>query len=188
MDIREPTRARARRAFERAQLRTGVATVAPIVLLVPLAALLHAGAMPSALAPIAAALAAVLFAAGWRGDGWRRGAPIGLLAGLPGLLLPRLVLAPITNCDACMPGTMPAATCFLVCGGAGLLAGAVVGALAARDRSPLRFALAAATIACLTAALTCVVAGMAGMTGIAAGIATSSVPAALLRTRVRSAL
>jgi hypothetical protein len=186
MDIREQARVRARGAFERAQLRAGVAVVAPIALVVPLAALLHAAAMPAALAPIALALAAALFVAGWRGDGWRRGAPIGLLAGLPGLLLPRLVLAPITRCDTCMPSVMPAGTCFLVCGGAGLVAGAVVGALAARDAHPLRFALSAATIACLTAALTCVVAGMAGISGIAAGIAASSVPTALLRAPSRT--
>jgi hypothetical protein len=181
MDIREQTRLRARRAFEREQLKLGVATVAPIALLVPLAALLHASSMPASLAPIAIALAAALFLAGWRGDGWRRGAPIGLLAGLPGLLLPRLVLAPIAHCDACVPGLLPPGTCFLVCGGAGLVAGAVVGALAARDASPLRFALAAAAIACLTAALTCVVAGMAGIAGIAAGITAASVPTVLLR-------
>ena len=184
MDIREMTRARARRAFERAQLRAAVWTAAPLAVIAPLAMLLHQGAMPSATGPIALALGAALLIAGWRGGGWRRGAPVGLVAGLPGLLLPRVVLAPIGHCAMCEPLAVSATTCFLACGGGGLVAGVVVGALAARDASPVRFALAAATIACLTAALTCVVAGMAGVTGITAGLAASIAPVALLRARV----
>ncbi len=183
MDIRDRTRRRARLAYERAQLRAGLATALPLVLIVPLAMILHDGEMPGALGPIALALAAVMFAFGWRGGAWRRAAPFGLLAGLPGLLLPRLVLAPLGHCPACMPMSVPAGTCFLTCGAAGLIAGLVIGGLAARDASPARFALAAAAVACLTAALTCVVAGMAGVTGIAAGVAVSAVPAILLRPR-----
>jgi hypothetical protein len=187
MDIRDRARFRARRAFERAQLRAAVWTAAPFAVIAPLAVLMHQGAMPSATGPIALALGVALFAAGWRGGAWRRGAPIGLAAGLPGLLLPRVVLAPLGHCAMCAPLDVSGMTCFLACGGAGLVAGVVVGALAARDAAPVRFALAAATIACLTAALTCVVAGMAGLTGVAAGIAASTAPAALLRTRARPA-
>jgi hypothetical protein len=187
MDIRDQTYLRARRAFERAQLRAAVWTAAPLAVIAPLAALLHQGAMPSATGPLALALVAALLLAGWRGDGWRRGAPAGLVAGLPGLLLPRVVLAPLGHCAMCAPLDVSATTCFLACGGAGLVAGVVVGALAARDAAPVRFALTAATIACLTAALTCIVAGMAGLAGVAAGVAASIAPAAILRTRARVA-
>ncbi|HTJ46665.1 MAG TPA: hypothetical protein VL463_31380 [Kofleriaceae bacterium] len=184
MEVRE----RARRAYERAQIRIGIETAAPLIVLVPLAMVLHQGGMPSSVAPIAFALAAILFASGWRGDGWRRAAPIGLLAGLPGLVIPRLVLAPLGHCPACDPMMIDAATCFLVCGGAGMVAGITIGVLAARDASPVRFAIGAAAIACLTAALTCVVAGMAGIAGVAAGVAVSTAPAVMLGARARASL
>jgi hypothetical protein len=187
MDIRDRARLRARRAFERAQWRAAFVTAAPLAVIAPLAALLHEGATPSATGLIAIALGAALLVAGWRGDGWRRGATVGLVAGLPGLLLPRVVLAPIGHCAMCAPLDVSGMTCFLACGGAGLFAGVVVGALAARDPAPVRFAITAGAIACLTAALTCIVAGMAGVTGIAAGIAASTAPAAILRARAHIA-
>jgi hypothetical protein len=110
--------------------------------------------------------------------------PVGLLAGLPGLIVPRLLLAPLGACAACEPMARPASTCFLACGGAGVIAGLAIGALAARDASPARFAIAAAAVACLTASLTCAIAGFAGVLGIAAGMAATTAPALLLRARV----
>jgi hypothetical protein len=182
MEARELARARARRAYEIGQLRAATILLAPAAAVIALAALLHDGGMPTALAPLAIALAVAIVGFGWRGGAWRRGAPVGLIAGLPGLLLPRLVLAKVGHCAACAPLDVSAATCFLYCGGAGLIAGLAVGALAARDESPLRFAAAAVVIACLTAALTCVIAGLAGVTGIAAGLVVSTAPA-IVRAR-----
>src|SRR5437016_4421619 len=118
MDTRDRiVRDRVRRAYERGQLRAGLFTAAPLLVLAPLAALLHRGAVPGSTPAIALALGAVLVGFGWRGGAWRRAVPVGVLSGLPGLIVPRLVLAPLGACAACEPMARSASTCFLACGG-----------------------------------------------------------------------
>ena len=81
--------ARTRRAYERGRLRHGLRAAAAVI---PMAVLsLIACERPALTMAGALALSVVVAAASWRGQGLARGGRLGLLAGLPALLLPVLV-------------------------------------------------------------------------------------------------
>jgi hypothetical protein len=75
-------------------------------------------------------------------------------------------------------------TCIAACLVGGLLAGAVVARAAAHQGSErVRFLGTASAVAALTGALGCMVAGAAGVVGMAAGVAALSTPVLLLPLR-----
>ena len=125
----------------------------------------------------AAALAATLAALGWRGGALRRGAFAGVIAGLPPLVVPSLVLALSSNghghCAACEPRSM--LPCMLACFGSSSLVGIFVGDRAIADASPRRYAFAAVAAAALTGLLGCGTTGLGGALGVVAGVVAGGV-------------
>lgn len=159
---------RARLVYERAHLATGLRGAVLAAGLVALAYGLHE--MSSAAWLIAAGLAAVLGALGWRGGAWRRGALAGVLAGLPPLIAPSLVFAASHggHCPTCHDGaTLP---CMITCFATSSLVGLLVGHRAVTDAVPRRFAIAAITTAALTGLLGCGTTGLGGALGVVIGL------------------
>ena len=170
--------ARSRRAYERAMLARAVRDVWPVLLLAPLALLLHAPAQTaSTIAAIAGVLAVALIALGWRGGPWRRGALPGVLSGLPVFVVPSLVAPRAEHCAlACSPGGAASSSCALACLGVALVAGVLLGRRAGRDARPVEYTLAAAVTGGLTASLTCSAAGGFAVLGAIAGLVAGSIP------------
>jgi hypothetical protein len=168
-------KARARAAYERALFVRAALGAWPVVLLIPLALLVHRPAStPPTIAALGAALAVALVACGWRGGAWRRGGDAGLVAGVPLFLVPMLV-APRDACaHACAHG--PAMACVVACTAIGAAAGLALGLAARRDPSPVARALAGVVVAGLVGSLTCVIAGSAALLGAAAGLAAGTAP------------
>jgi hypothetical protein len=164
---------RVRRAYEGAHLfhaLVGLAIVAGVSLLA--AALHHTSAVSWLLA---ITLAGLLGTLAWRGGAWRRGAFAGVLAGLPPLIVPSLVVAMSTtpHCAGC--SETPTWWCVLACFGSSSIVGTLVGHRATIDRSPLRFALAALSTAALTGLLGCGTTGLGGAAGVLVGLAAGGV-------------
>lgn len=179
MISREPIdlRRRARRAYEAGRWQHGLRDAWPVAFLVPIAFALHGPATSVATAISAGLLAAVLVTAAWRGGAWRRGALVGVVAGLPLFMAPSFLVPTDAECGmACARAATPWLTCFTGCAMAALAGGLVVGLLARRDRAPLAYAASAGIAAALTASMTCTLAGAAGVLGALAGLAAASVP------------
>lgn len=163
---------RARHAYERAHVGSGVRGVALGLVLTIVAVALHRTTEMTWL--VAATLAATLATFGWRGGAWRRGSLAGLLAGVPVFVAPAIYfLMTRGHCAGCAAG--PSLICVLVCVGTSLGAGALVGHLATRDHAPRRFALGAVATALLTGLLGCGTVGVAGAIGVILGVATGGV-------------
>ena len=166
MTVPEPLR----RAYERGRLARAAADSAPVCVL-SLCCLL-AGSPGVAQVALCCALPLTFGALRWRGQGWGRGAWLGLLAGLPALLAPLCLQATGHPCegDACWRWS------GAVCIGVGALAGALVG-LWGRDRAT---ALGALGVAALGAALGCVPLGIGVVGGavFALGVSAAGVGAA----------
>ena len=124
---------------------------------------------------VALTLAATLGVLAWRGGAWRRGALAGVVAGLPPLIIPSIVLAMSNrgHCSGCTPAAQWA--CVLACFGSGSLVGILVGYRAIADRSPARFALAAIATGALTGLLGCSSVGLGGATGVVIGLVAGGV-------------
>lgn len=175
----EPTvSARARRAYERGRLLRGLGYTWPLLGLIPAALWLHAASL-GRIALVAAALAIALVAAAWRGRGWARGALPGVLGGLPAFFVPYLVAPAGSSCERCAHPDAHWSTCLALCFAASLSTGVVLAVLARRDRDPRGFAASAALMAALTAAITCSLAGAAGLGGVALGVTAASLPVLL---------
>ncbi len=159
---------RARRAYEMTHLISASMALALGGVLVVVAAALHHTSNTSWM--FAATLVLGLAALAWRGGAWRRGALAGVLAGLPPLIVPTLVIAmsPGPQCASC--DTAPAWYCVLSCLVASSLVGLAVGHRAISDRSPARFAAAALTTTALTGLLGCGTTGLGGAAGIVVGL------------------
>ncbi|HEU0035407.1 MAG TPA: hypothetical protein VFQ53_32580 [Kofleriaceae bacterium] len=158
---------RARRAYERAHVVSGLRGLATAVVLVVVAVALHPTS--SAMWLVAATLAATLAVLGWRGGAWRRGAVAGVVAGLPPLLAPAVVFALTrTHCTGCE--TAASWPCLIACFGSSSLVGIFVGTRAIVDASPVRFAVGALATAALTGLLGCATTGLGGATGIVVGV------------------
>jgi hypothetical protein len=164
---------RARDAYERAHVTSGLRGVAVALGLTALAIGLHRTTSSTWL--VAALLGATLATLGWRGGVWRRGALAGVLAGLPVFVAPVVVFAlgHGGHCPDCELG--PTWTCLVTCFGTSSLAGIAVGRFALADASPPRFAAAAFAAAVLTGLLGCATTGLGGATGIVIGLGAGSV-------------
>jgi len=123
----------------------------------------------------AGALAAALGVLGWRGGALRRGAVAGVIAGLPTLVVPALVLmlSGGTHCEACASDAM--LPCMLACFGSSSLVGILVGYRASTDTAPRRYAIAAIAAAALTGLLGCGTTGLGGAVGIVAGVVAGGI-------------
>ena len=128
------TEVRARRAYEGAMLRLGLARAAIVTGAVAVLVALDVARQPSP-AWLLLVFAVWLFV-GWRGALIWRGALGGLLAGLVALALPMTILRP---CCAAMTSAM-SCTRPEVCVGAGVALGVVVVATLPRLRSPGQWA------------------------------------------------
>jgi len=167
---RADIRRRAARAYELGRAAAALRQVAPFALLlvgVPLVTGSGSGAIGAALA----ATAAVTL---WLGGVVGRAARVGLLAGLAPLLAPIAVGGIGHRCSGCGPAAaMP--LCIAMCVGAGAVAGALLGLLAARESRRLTFAAIALGFAGTAGALGCVFAGAGGLFGMAIGLTLGGV-------------
>ena len=160
---------RVHRAYEGAHVATAARGVALALAVTVAAVALHRTSNTSWI--VAIALAATLAGLAWRGGAWRRGGFAGVLAGLPPLIVPTLVIAltsPTLHCDGC--ATTPMWWCVLSCFAASSIVGALVGHRATLDRSPVRFAAAALSTASLTGLLGCGTIGLGGAAGVVIGL------------------
>jgi hypothetical protein len=172
---------RARRAYETSHV---VAAFKALVLggvLVIVASTLHHTSRATWM--FAATLVLALPALAWRGGSWRRGALAGVLAGLPPLIVPTLVIALSAGPQCASCDTSPSWFCVLSCLGASSLVGLVVGHRAVSERSPSRFAMAALTTAALTGLLGCGTTGLGGAAGVVVGIVAGGVTGWLVGAR-----
>jgi hypothetical protein len=174
MDADSVLAGRARRAYERGRVYLGLRAAAAVA---PMAGLsLIACGRPAATFAGSLALAALATSAVWWGRDVARGARLGLVAGLPPLLLPVLVEA---TGHVCAPQL-----CLLFPGAC--IAGGLIGGLAlgfrARKVALSGSALAvAALVAGLTGSLGCLVAGAAGLMGLILGLASGVTPVLVVR-------
>ena len=167
----EDLRARARRAYERGRLRRALPVAVAIPPVASLAFVQGVEPLPSVLCAIALAIAVAVLL--YRGQDWGRGARAGLAAGMAPFAFPILVEA-----------SGSPALCELLpwfCAAGGVCAGLV---LASRRRAlvkkPSAYWIAAALVAALAGAVGCLIAGVAGLLGLAAGLAVGAAPALVL--------
>ena len=167
MSLPEPLR----RAYERGRIARAAAEGAPVVAL----SLCCAGAGSPGLAQLAlcCALPLTFGALRWRGQGWGRGAWLGLVAALPPMLAPLCLQAAGHPCggDACWRWS------GALCIGVGALAGVLVG-LWATERSSRVGAL---VVAVLGAALGCVPLGLGVVGGAVLALGVSAVGVGAVR-------
>ena len=173
--------ARARRAYEAGRALKGLRLAAVVV--VPMAALsVVACGRPEATAIAAGALATLVAGSEWRGLGSGRGARVGVLAGLPPLLLPPLFAVTVRVCDPtlCMSGSFRASQTVL-CLACGIVSGIVVGGWVARRDIGAAGLTAAVLAAGLAGSLGCLAAGFGGVMGLAAGLGLGATPLIVFR-------
>lgn len=164
----------ARHAYERGRWKLGLRCalfVLPVALL-PLRHCLQAGRGALMLA-VLATLATLVALFHWRGQEYARGASVGLVAGLSPLLLPLVAgwFAPV--CSAVICGFLPVAS---VAGGF-LGALALTGAGLLGERPGAGFWLGATSVTLTLGAAGCLHIGLAGLAGLALGLAAGAVPA-----------
>jgi len=160
---------RARHAFEVGRVLLGLRRS---VVVVPMAALsLIACGRPVATWLAAGLLAAVVVVFEWRGEGFGRAARIGLWAGVAPFLLP--ILVPLTGriCGTSLCSLYP-----VVCLLGGVAGGAVVGGLSVRQGGDKRLLPAAGVVTLLAGTLGCLIAGLAGLAGLALGLGLGATP------------
>lgn len=166
--------ARTRRAYERGRVRHGLRVAAWVV---PMAVLsLIACERPVASLATAMTLATLATVAIWRGQDLARGARLGLLAGLPALLLPVLVGATGHVCGADVCRLYPAA-----CIAGGLIGGVALGWRGRKAGLPFGAFAVGGLVVGLTGSLGCLVAGAAGLLGLLFGLASGLTPALVVR-------
>ncbi|MCH9651221.1 MAG: hypothetical protein K0U98_23555 [Deltaproteobacteria bacterium] len=164
---------RARRAYELGRLRSQLhwATLA----LAPLALGLHFSGKTAAMFGTCILLSLLILALRWRGQQYAQGVLPGLTAGLLALSVP--VLA----CSSGLCPARPSPLLLTLCVGGGVMAGAVVTLRALSTQCcSVPFLLAAASVAAVTASLTCAVAGVSGILGMILGLAVASSPVLVL--------
>lgn len=161
---------RARRAYELGRLRAKL----PVALfaLPPAAVALEVCGRPWVTLPAALLLAVALVAAHWRGEAAARGAGAGLLGGALAFVAPILA----SGTGMCPVGSSLAM--LAVCWGGGLLGGGVLALFARRaPQERALFLVAGGTVAALTGALGCLLAGGGGLVGVAVGLGLGMAPA-----------
>jgi hypothetical protein len=176
---------RARLAYERSHLLAALRGAALAGALAVLAYGLHR--MSSAVWLVAVCLAAVLAGLGWRGGAWRRGALAGVIAGLPPLIAPTLMIAASRGWHCAMCDRGPTVPCLLACLATSAVVGLLVGHRAVTDGSPRRFAIAAITSAALTGLLGCGTTGLGGAAGVVLGLVAGGAAGWIAATRAAHA-
>lgn len=165
---------RVRRAYELGRVLLGLRRAAIVA---PMTALsLLACERPGATWVAASLLATAVVILEWRGLAFARGARVGLLAGIPPLLLPLLVRATFHVCNAsfCLPYAG-------VCLAAGVVGGGFMGLSAVRRGVGGSGVAAAGLVASLAGTLGCLVAGVGGVVGLIIGLGLGAVPLIVLR-------
>ena len=164
---------RVRRSYERAHVVAGLRGAAIAGALTVLAVGLHRTTDLTWL--VVGTLAITLGVLGWRGGATRRGSLAGVIAGLPPMIAPGVfsVIVHGGHCPSC--ATSPSLGCVLTCLVTSAAVGIAVGARAARDASPRRYALSAMATASLTGALGCGTTGLGGSVGIVVGLVAGGV-------------
>jgi hypothetical protein len=119
-------------------------------------------------------LAAAIVGFLWRGQDYGRGVRVGMLLGAPAFALPLLGCAS----GVCVAG--PSAPLVALCLGGGVACGLALSLRARRRRYSAAFLGSAATVAALTAALGCSVAGLGGALGAAISLALAASPGLVL--------
>ncbi len=163
--------AAARHAYERGRVKQGLRRalfVLPVSLL-PLHACMEAG-RGTLMLLIIATLGVLIVLFHWRGEDYARGATIGWIAGLSPLFLPLVTswLTPI--CSTIICGFLPAAS---VAGGF-LAALSLAGAGLLGERPTIGFWFAAISVTVTLGAAGCLHVGLAGLTGLALGLAAGT--------------
>jgi len=171
-------RPRARRAYELGRARLGAKAAAVVLALA--AAAVALGRPVEVTALLAAALLPLTAVLAFRGRAAGRAVWPALLAGSGAMLMPLAVRA---GCNVFGPSCMR--FCLPACVLGGVLVGAAVAVLAAREAEGEReFLLAGIAVAGLAASLGCTLAGAAGVLGMAAGAVAAGTPVWLgARTR-----
>lgn len=159
---------RARRAYEATHVLALLCGIGIAVAIAAVAAALHHVSATSWV--FAGTLAVALGALAWRGGAWRRGAFAGVLAGLPPLITPIVVIALSAGPQCASCDTGPSWWCALACLGTSSVVGLLVGHRAMADRSPARFTAAALSTAALTGLLGCGTIGLGGAAGVVIGL------------------
>jgi hypothetical protein len=171
----EALKGRARLAYERGRWTRALIAAAPIPPVASLAFVRCAQPFTSVVCSVALALlVAVLLQ---RGRDWGRGARAGLVAGLAPFLLP-IAIETFGSPELCEQ--LP-----WFCAAGGVCAGLIL-ALALRRRGvpimdPRSYWMAAGLVTLLAGAVGCLLAGAAGLGGLALGLAAGAVPALVAR-------
>lgn len=164
----------ARHAYERGRMKQGIRRalfVLPVALL-PLQHCIQTGRTALMLLVIAT-LGALIVLFHFRGQDYARGANIGIVAGLSPLLLPVVTNWFTPICSTVICGILPVAS---VAGGF-LGALALTGAGLLGERPSPGFWLAATAVTVTLGAAGCLHVGLAGLGGLALGLAAGALPA-----------
>jgi hypothetical protein len=165
---------RARGAYERGRVALGLLTASSVLPMAVLSFL--ACGRPAATVSGAFALVVLVATAVWRGQDAGRGARLGLLAGVPPLLLPVVVRTTGHLCSADV--------CFLfpfACLAGGLIGGLVLGVFGVRAKLGPTGIAVAGVAAGLAGSLGCIVAGAIGVVVLVLGLAGGLAPALACR-------
>ncbi len=167
MDRRPDLKERALRAYERGRLRRALVPAALIPPVASLAFVQCAQPLPSI--ACAVALGVVVAAMLHRGQDWGRGARAGLAAGIAPFLVPPAIEA------IGSPALCDALPWFCAAGGA--VAGLVLASRrSVRLENARAYWVTAALVTLLAGSIGCWIAGVAGLAGLAAGLAAGAAP------------
>lgn len=168
--------ARARRAYERGRLVWGVKRAAWVAAVAGLALLTCANLAVTA--GCVFALGALVTALLWRGQEFADGVRPGLVAGLVPFVLPVLSQATGYFCSATVCLVLPT-----VCVAGGIVGGAVLGLQGRRPFGDhLGFWVSAISVTAVLGSVGCLMAGLAGVLGLALGLLLGAAPVLAYRT------
>jgi hypothetical protein len=161
-----------RGAYERGRARDAAVATIPVLLLPVVGIGLAEGAVGAVVASVVLVGGFVILR--WRGQSWSQGAVVGVVAGGVAAGAPFCILLDGSGCVA----TACAAWCIPVCGGAGVVAGVIVGT---RSRD-LRALVSGGVLAAAAAALGCWPLGLGMVVSAGAAIVAGAVGARIART------
>jgi hypothetical protein len=167
---------RARRAYEAGRLASAAkrALVVAAGAAVALLSCADAGATAVSVVPLGVLVTALL----WRGQEWADGVRPGLVAGLVPFVLPVLSQATGYFCSATVCVFLPT-----VCVAGGVVGGAVLGTLRRRPfGAHAGFWVSAVSVTAVLGSAGCLVAGLAGVAGLALGLLLGATPVLVART------
>lgn len=160
-----------RSAYERGRVRDAMVSALPVLLLPALGIGLARGAVGAIVASVVLVVGFAFLR--WRGRSWSQGAVLGVVAGAVAAAAPFCIALDGSGCV----GTACATWCLPVCGGAGVVAGIIVGA---RSRD-LRALASGVVIAAAAAALGCWPMGLTMVGSAAAALVAGVLGARLAR-------